>query len=125
MQVYAGNLPANHSDEELRALFEPYGTVRGATVGRDKKTGESQGYGFVEMPVKSEARAAIEALRGKELDGKPLRVRALKPGDDLHQHALTLHGGSRPGAKVTGRPFHGDATIRAGRTMRRSGKRGT
>jgi RNA recognition motif-containing protein len=125
MQVYAGNLPANYSDEELRSLFEQYGKVRSATVGHDKKTRESQGYGFVEMPVKSEARAAIEALRGKKLGGKPLRVRALKPGDDLHQHALTLHGGSRPGAKVTRRPFHGDVTTRAGRTIQRSGKRGT
>lgn len=125
MQVYAGNLPANYSDEELRALFEPYGTVRSATVGRDKKTGELQGYGFVEMPVKSEARAAIEALRGKKLDGKPLRVRALKPGDDLHQHAVTLQGGSRPGSKVTGKSFYGDVATRANRTMRRSGKRGS
>ncbi|MBM2840551.1 MAG: RNA-binding region [Bacteroidetes bacterium] len=78
MQIYVGNLPLSHSDDDLRALFQPHGIIRSAAVGRDKKTGESQGYGFVEMPVKSEARAAIEALRGKELDGKPLRVRALR-----------------------------------------------
>jgi RNA recognition motif-containing protein len=124
MQVYVGNLPLAYSDEQLRALFEPFGTVRVATVGRDKKSGESQGYGFVEMAVKSEARAAIEALRGKELEGKPLRVRALKPGDDLHQHAMAVHRGG-PLAKTPGRPFVGNLGNRAAGAIRRTGKRGT
>jgi len=124
MQIYIGNLPLSYSDDELRALFQSHGTIRSAAVGRDKKSGESQGYGFVEMPVKSEARAAIEALRGKELDGKPLRVRALKPGDDFHEHALSLQGGSRGGSKLSGKSFQANIGPRAGGAIRRGGKRG-
>jgi cold-inducible RNA-binding protein len=125
MQIYVGNLPLTFSDEQLRALFELHGIVRGATVGRDKNTNESQGYGFVEMPVKSEARAAIEALRGKEMEGKPLRVRVLKPGDDFHQHALSLQGGGRPGVKITGKKFQGNVGSRAAGAIRRGGQRGS
>jgi RNA recognition motif-containing protein len=122
MQIYAGNLPLTMTDDELRGMFEPYGTVRVATIGRDKKSGESQGYGFVEMPVKSEARAAIESLRGVEKDGKPLRVRALKPGDEFHQHAMGVHGG---GASPAGRGFQGNVGPRGAGAIRRSGKRGS
>lgn len=122
MQIYAGNLPLSMTDDDLRALFAAHGTVRVATIGRDKKSGESQGYGFVEMPVKSEARAAIEALRGAERDGKPLRVRALKPGDEFHQHAVGLHGG---GSAPAGRGYQGNVNPRAGGAIRRSGKRGS
>ena len=125
MQVYVGNLPVNCTDDELRKLFEPYGKVRIATIGRDRKTEETQGYGFVDMPVKSEARAAIEALRGKEIDGKPLRVRALKPGDDFHQHALSVHGGGGASAKIPGRSFQGNLGNRAAGAIRRGGKRGS
>jgi RNA recognition motif-containing protein len=122
MQIYAGNLPLTMTDDELRGMFEKYGTVRVATIGRDKKSGESQGYGFVEMPVKAEARAAIEALRGVEKDGKPLRVRALKPGDEFHQHVLGTQGG---GPNPAGRGFQGNVGPRGTGAIRRSGKRGS
>lgn len=122
MQIYAGNLPLSMTDDDLRALFAAHGEVRVATIGRDKKTGESQGYGFVEMSVKSEARAAIEALRGVEKEGKPLRVRALKPGDEFHQHAMGLQGG---GNAPSGRGYQGNVGPRAGGAVRRSGKRGS
>jgi RNA recognition motif-containing protein len=123
MQIYIGNLPADYTDEQLRSLFEPHGTVRRATMGRDK-AGESQGYGFVEMPVKSEGRAAIEALRGKKLDEKPLLVRALKPGDDFLQHAAATHGSGQPGLKST-KPFQGNVGARGAGAIRRGGQRGT
>lgn len=124
IQIYAGNLPSEYTDEELRKLFEPYGTVAAATIGRDKKTEKSLGYGFVQMPVKAEARAAIEALRGKKLGKEPMLVRALKPGDEFHQHALATHKGSQPGGKLTGKLFSGNVVTRASSAVRRSGKRG-
>jgi RNA recognition motif-containing protein len=125
MQIYVGNLPLSFSDDDLRSLFQPHGIIRSAAVGRDRKTGESQGYGFVEMPVKSEARTAIEALRGKEFEGKPLRVRALKPGDDFHDHALSLQGASKGGMKLPGKSFQGgNLGPRASGAIRRGGKRG-
>ncbi len=125
MQIYICNLPNTYGDEDLRALFTPHGTVQAATVGRDKKTDESLGYGFVEMPVKSEARAAIEALRGKTLTDKPMLVRALKPGDDFLNHAMATQGGSRAGAKTSAKPFQGNVGVKAGGSVRRSGKRGS
>jgi RNA recognition motif-containing protein len=121
MQLYVGNLPPEMTDAELRALFEPFGTVRAATVGRDKKNQASQGYGFVEMPVKSEARAAIEELRGKDMQGKPLRVDAVKPGDAFFQHARDMHGTGKP----TGTGFKGPQGPRASGAIRRGGQRGS
>jgi RNA recognition motif-containing protein len=116
MQIYVGNLPEEVTDAELRSMFEKYGKVRSATIGDEK------GYGFVEMPVKSEGRAAIEAWRGKEIKGKPLRVRALKPGDDFHSHAMSL----QRGAGVKGAPrFRGNVGNRGAGAIRRGGQRGS
>jgi RNA recognition motif-containing protein len=126
MQIYVGNLPKELTDQELRAMFEAYGKVRAATIGREKKDGPSQGYGFVDMPVKSEARAAIEALRGKDMKGKQLRVRGLKPEDDFHKHALDTHATSKPGIQVPkgGGRFRGDVSYRGSGAIRRGGRRG-
>lgn len=121
MQIYVGNLPTEVTDEQLREMFAAHGRVRAATIGKNKKTGASEGYGFVEMPVRSEARAAIEALRGKEMQGKVLRVRALKPGDEFHQLAHTLHATSQKGP----RGFSPAKQPRAMGAIRRGGQRGT
>jgi RNA recognition motif-containing protein len=127
MQIYVGNLPLELADTDLRSMFEAFGTVRAATIGRDKKTGVSDGYGFVEMPVKSEARAAIEGLRGKEIEGKALRVRLLKPDDEFHMHAQNLHQAAKPGGPGLkgGKRFLGDGTYRGSGAIRRGGKRGS
>ena len=123
MQIYVGDLPAKTTDESLRKMFEEYGAVKAATIGTDKKTDKPLGYGFVEMPVKSEARKAIEALRGKKLGKEPLLVRALKPDDDFHQHAVAMQGGSK-GPSTKGSFMKGNIAPRAGGAVRRSGKRG-
>jgi RNA recognition motif-containing protein len=125
MQIYVGNLPTTHTDDDLRKMFEPHGKVRSAVIGKDRKTGESEGYGFVEMPVKSEGRAAIEALRGKEMKGKPLLVRALKPGDEFHQHAMNMQGSARGGGKILPRQVQGNLGPRGAGAIRRGGQRGT
>jgi RNA recognition motif-containing protein len=127
MQIYVGNLPKEFTDADLRALFEAHGVVKAASIGTEKKTGESQGYGFVEMPTKAEARAAVEALRGKVIKGNPLRVRALKPDDEFHHHAMSLHASSQPGGAPpkTSTRFRGDIVPRAGGAIRRSGRRGS
>lgn len=127
MQIYVGNLPPELADTDLKAMFEAFGTVRAATIGRDKKTGNSEGYGFVEMPVKSEARAAMEGLRGKQIEGKPLRVRLLKPDDEFHMHAQNLHqAGKQGGSGLKGvKRFPGDGSYRGSGAIRRGGKRGS
>jgi RNA recognition motif-containing protein len=124
MQIYVGNLPEDTTEASLKKMFAPHGTVKAASIGKDKGD-KPQGYGFVEMPVKSEARNAIEALRGKEIEGKPLLVRALKADDAFHQHAVAMQGGSRPGASFNGKTPRGNITPRAGGAVRRSGKRGS
>jgi RNA recognition motif-containing protein len=115
MQIYVGNLPVEYEDDDLRSLFEPYGKVRAANVGQEK------GYGFVEMPVKSEGRAAIEALRGRDMQGKPLRVKAIKPGDEFERQFHSLRGNKGPKGVPT---FRGDIGHRASGAIRRGGKRG-
>jgi len=116
MQIYVGNLPLEYSDAELRTMFEPFGKVVAASIGKNKKTDVSEGYGFVEMLVKSEARAAINGLRGKDMNGKPLRVKAVKPGDDFQQHAESLHGATQKGGGNlnAGKQFKGTGAIRRG-----------
>ncbi len=127
MQIYAGNLPLEFTDDDLRSMFEAFGAVRAATIGRDRKTGASEGYGFVEMPVKSEARAAMEALRGKDMQGKPLHVRALKPDDEFQKHAQDLHRAAKQGAGgyKGSKQFRGDTSYRGSGAIRRGGTRGS
>ena len=68
------------------------------------------------MPVKSEVRAAVDGLRGKEMQGKPLRVKVVKPGDEFQQHAQSMHGAKQQGGGHlnTGKQFRGTGAIRRG-----------
>jgi RNA recognition motif-containing protein len=82
MNIYVGNLPYSVQDAELRAAFEPYGSVTAAEVIFDRRTQRSRGYGFVEMENESEANKAIEALNGSDFQGRELRVDESKPKDE-------------------------------------------
>lgn len=79
MNIYVGNLAWAVSDDELRRAFEAYGQVSSATVIKDKATGKSRGYGFVEMSDSSQAQAAIDALNGKDLKGRAITVNEARP----------------------------------------------
>ena len=81
MNMYVGNLSFDVKDEELRAAFEAFGQVVSATVIKDKYSGESRGFGFVEMSSKDETQAAIDGLNGKELKGRTLNVGEARPRD--------------------------------------------
>ena len=72
--IYVGNLPFSTDSTELENLFGEYGSVDRAQVISDRETGRSRGFGFVEMSDDNEAQAAIEALNGKEVGGRQLRV---------------------------------------------------
>jgi len=74
MKIYVGNLPYDLTEEELRGIFEGYGSVTSVTIIYDRYKKRSKGFGFVEMPDKDQARNAIEALNGKELRGRPIKV---------------------------------------------------
>ena len=79
MKIYVGNLSYSTTDEDIRQAFSQYGTVDSADVIMDRSTGRSKGFGFVEMSVDSEGQAAIDALNGKEVDGRSLNVNVAKP----------------------------------------------
>jgi RNA recognition motif-containing protein len=74
-----GSLPWAVNDEGLKQAFSPYGKVVSATVVVDRRSGRSKGFGFVEMENDSEAKAAIEALNGSELNGRNIVVNEAKP----------------------------------------------
>ena len=73
MNIFVGNLPFGATETDLRSLFESHGAVTSARVITDRETGRSRGFGFVEMED-SEATNAIEALNGKDLKGRPMKV---------------------------------------------------
>ncbi len=72
--IYVGNLPFNTNSNELEEMFAEFGSVDRAQVISDRETGRSRGFGFVEMADETEAQNAIEALNGKDFDGRQLRV---------------------------------------------------
>jgi len=76
---FVGNLTYSTTDHDLRQLFEPYGVVDKINVITDRDTGRSKGFGFVEMPESQAAKAAIQGLNGKELEGRALTVNEAKP----------------------------------------------
>lgn len=82
MNIYVGNLPRATSEEELRQAFEAFGRVSSSAIIKDKFSGESRGFGFVEMPEKNEALAAITAMNGKDFGGRTLTVNEAKPREE-------------------------------------------
>lgn len=79
MNIYVGNLSLDTNDDDLRKAFEAYGRVETASVIKDKFSGQSRGFGFVEMPAKAEAEAAMKGLDGSDLNGKALKVNEARP----------------------------------------------
>jgi RNA recognition motif-containing protein len=82
MNIYVGNLSYDATDDDLRKAFEAYGEVVGVNVIRDKNTGRSRGFGFVEMATEEAGQAAIEGLNGSELLGRNLNVNMARPRAD-------------------------------------------
>ncbi len=81
-KLYVGNLSYGVRDSDLEELFAAHGTVASAQVIMDRDTGRSKGFGFVEMGSDQEARAAISALNGKELEGRNLTVNEARPREE-------------------------------------------
>jgi RNA recognition motif-containing protein len=82
MNIYAGNLPWGLSEEDLREAFEAFGEVASVKIIKDKFTGRSRGFGFVEMSNQEEGEAAISALNGKDLKGREIVVNQARPRRD-------------------------------------------
>ena len=79
MNIYVGNLAFNVTEGELKRAFEDFGEVTSAKIIKDKYSGESKGFGFVEMSDGTEAQAAIKGLNEKELKGRKIKVNEARP----------------------------------------------
>lgn len=82
MNIYVGNLPYSVTEDDLRGAFAAYGEVSRATIISDKFSGQSKGFGFVEMPNASEAKAAIEGLNESAMSGRNIRVNEARPREE-------------------------------------------
>jgi RNA recognition motif-containing protein len=79
MNIYVGNLSYGMTEDALRQAFSAHGTVESARIIKDRDTGQSKGFGFIEMPNQQEAEAAIKELDGADLGGRKLRVNEARP----------------------------------------------
>ena len=82
MNIYIGNLPYSISEDELRDLFAAHGEVSSANIIMDRDSGRSKGFGFVEMPEKAQAEAAINAINQSDVQGRSVRVNEARPRND-------------------------------------------
>ncbi len=82
MNIFVGNIPFGSSADDIRQLFEQYGTVENVNMITDRETGRFRGFGFVEMLEADEANAAIAELNGSMLTGRPLTVNEARPRED-------------------------------------------
>lgn len=100
MNIYVGNLSWSMTDEDLKNLFTPYGSVTSAKILTDKMSGRSKGFGFVDMPNDDEANAAISALNNSEIQGRKIVVNESKPkaeGDGYRKKSFGGGGGYNKG----------------------------
>jgi RNA recognition motif-containing protein len=98
MNIYVGNLSYTASEDDIRNAFAAYGQVASVTIIKDKFSGESRGFSFVEMPNADEAEAAIAALNGADLKGRSLKVNQARPKENMGGG-----GGGRQGGGGGGR----------------------
>jgi RNA recognition motif-containing protein len=99
MNIYVGNLSFDTTDEDLRQAFAAFGQIASINIIRDKFSGESRGFAFVEMASRDEAQAAIKGLNGKEVKGRELNVNEARP--------KTEGGGGGGGGRGGGKPRTG------------------
>jgi RNA recognition motif-containing protein len=95
--IFVGNLDFNTSEDELRKLFEPHGTVDRITILTDRDTGRSRGFGFVEMTNAEEGDKAIAALNGTQIGGRTLNVNEARPKTERSGGGGKDRGGDRGG----------------------------
>jgi RNA recognition motif-containing protein len=97
MNIYIGNLPFSATEDELKEVFTEYGQVNSVTIIKDKMSGRSRGFGFVEMADDGEAQNAIQGLNGKDFKGRGMVVNEARPREDRGDYRGGGGGGSRGG----------------------------
>ncbi|MCK4336640.1 MAG: RNA-binding protein [Candidatus Aminicenantes bacterium] len=95
MNIYVGNLSWEMSEDDLRTSFSEFGEVSTISIIKDKFSGRSRGFGFVEMPNKEEAESAISGLNGKDMKGRDLRVNEARARTENRRDGGGGFGGRR------------------------------
>ena len=95
MNMYVSNLSFHTADDNLRKLFEQFGPVSSAKVIVDRETGQSRGFGFVEMESETDAKAAINGLNNKEIEGRAISVSVARPKEDKRNNFSGGGGGKK------------------------------
>jgi RNA recognition motif-containing protein len=95
MKIYVGNMSYETTEEDLKLACEEFGKVESATIVKDKFSGESKGFGFVEMSSKAEGQAVIDGLNGKELKGRELKVNEARPRTENFRAGRGGYGGGK------------------------------
>jgi RNA recognition motif-containing protein len=104
MNIYVGNLAEEVNEDDLKGVFEAFGQVESINILKDRFSGESKGFGFVEMPSKDEAQKAIEDADGMELKGKAIKVNEARPRPSAGPRGSGGgYGGGRRGGRGGGR----------------------
>ena len=93
MNIYVGNLSPDATGDDLRQAFAAFGQITSANVIMDKFSGESKGFGFIEMPSKEEATAAIAGMNGKDIKGKAVNVNEARPREERPRGGGGFGGG--------------------------------
>ncbi|HSX00147.1 MAG TPA: RNA-binding protein [Patescibacteria group bacterium] len=93
-KLFVAGLAYAMTDDELNTLFADFGTVVSAQIITDRETGRSKGFGFVEMSTDDESKAAIDALNGKDMNGRPLTVNVARPREDRPARSFDDRRGS-------------------------------
>ena len=93
--IFVGNLSFNTSEDELRKIFEPYGTVDRVSILTDRETGRSRGFGFVEMANPEEGDKAIAGLNGSQVGGRTINVNEARPKAERASGGGRSEGGGR------------------------------
>jgi len=99
MNIYVGNLSRDVTEDDLRQAFEAFGQVESANIVKDRFSGESRGFGFVQMPSKNEAQSAIDGLNGKDLMGRTVNVNEARPKTANRRGGGGRRGGGFGGGK--------------------------
>ncbi len=99
MNIYVGNLSPEVTEDDLRPAFEAFGEIASINIIKNKFSGESRGFGFVEMPDKDEAQSAIDGLNGKDLKGSTLNVNEARPRSDGRRGGGRTGGARRGGGR--------------------------
>jgi RNA recognition motif-containing protein len=106
MKLFVANISYKITEAELKQLFTQYGQVESIKLPADKETGKRKGFGFIEMPVNEQAQKAIDALNGKEFNGRKL---AVSKATEMEQHAPSFAPQQHKRQRIVKEPFRNDA----------------